>query len=403
MRGGPWQIFHFIGHGGFDPVADEGVLALANEAGTTQLLHATEVGRLLDTHRPLRLVLLNACEGARGSTRDLFSSTAATLAHRGMPAVLAMQYAISDRAAIEWTQVFYEAIADGLPVDAAVAEARTAVSLALPRTLEWGTLVLYLRTPDGVLFQLGERSQFASTQQSPPEGAIQERAIPIKPAPDVGVKGALQFSTSTSQSSPPDLPTNPAAAVAETPPPALPGGLPFPGEAPPAPAAPAPLDRPSDLPSRSSAVPAEDSTTSVHQGGPRSSYLLVVLSGLLSVVSLFVPLFSLSHGTSVSWFAAVVLNDPSPPPFTWLNLVAVALLLVSGFFARGTGLVGPRVSLVGAILGLAEQVYAFINIIHIDNASLGIGFWLGVVAFSLALIGSILHLRRPARSSVSSG
>jgi hypothetical protein len=24
MRGGPWHIFHFIGHGGFDPETEEG-------------------------------------------------------------------------------------------------------------------------------------------------------------------------------------------------------------------------------------------------------------------------------------------------------------------------------------------------------------------------------------------
>src|SRR3989442_2384233 len=30
MRRGPWHIFHFIGHGGFDPRADEGLIALVD-------------------------------------------------------------------------------------------------------------------------------------------------------------------------------------------------------------------------------------------------------------------------------------------------------------------------------------------------------------------------------------
>ena len=131
MRDGPWHIFYFIGHGGFDPNTGEGLIALADEAGKTWRLYAAQLGRLLDDHRPLRLVLLNACEGARGSERDLFSSTAATLVRRGIPAVLAMQYAITDHAAIEFARAFYEALADGMPVDTAVAEARTAVSLAV--------------------------------------------------------------------------------------------------------------------------------------------------------------------------------------------------------------------------------------------------------------------------------
>jgi CHAT domain-containing protein len=179
MRGGPWHIVHFIGHGGFDRQADEGVLALEDEEGKTHLLRATEVARLLATQQALRLVLLNACEGARASKEDRFSSTAATLARRDIPAILAMQYAISDRAATEWTRAFYEAIADGLPVDAAVAEARTALSLAVPRSLEWGTPVLYLQAPDGVLFRLPEPSRSLPVlpgEQGLPEAEASERA-----------------------------------------------------------------------------------------------------------------------------------------------------------------------------------------------------------------------------------
>lgn len=149
-----WHIFHFIGHGGFDPQSQEGVLALANEQGRSHLLNATELGRLLAQRQALRLVVLNACQGAAGSQADLFSSTAATLARRGIPAVLAMQYEITDRAAIELTRGFYGALTAGLPVDEAVTQARTSISVGLTRTLEWVTPVLYLRAPDGVLFHL---------------------------------------------------------------------------------------------------------------------------------------------------------------------------------------------------------------------------------------------------------
>lgn len=64
------------------------------------------------------------------------------------------QYEITDQAAIELTRAFYEALANGLPVDAALAEARKAVSLAVANSFEWGTPVLYMRSPDGVLFDL---------------------------------------------------------------------------------------------------------------------------------------------------------------------------------------------------------------------------------------------------------
>ena len=154
MRTGEWNIFHFIGHGAYDETADEGFIALSDDGGRTQLLSAAHLGRLLDDHAPLRLVVLNSCEGARGGTHEVLSSTAAVLMRRGVPAVVAMQYEITDRAAIEFTRSFYEAIADGQPVDGAVSEARIAVSLALERTLEWGVPVLYMHAPDGCIFSV---------------------------------------------------------------------------------------------------------------------------------------------------------------------------------------------------------------------------------------------------------
>lgn len=149
-----WHIFHFIGHGSFETPRDEGVLWLADDRGRAHPLGARQLARLLGDHRPLRLAVLNACEGARGGELDVFSSTAATLVRSGLPAVLAMQYEISDRAAILTAEWFYESLADSLPVDAAVAEARKAISLDNDRSLEWGTPVLFMRAPDGRIFDV---------------------------------------------------------------------------------------------------------------------------------------------------------------------------------------------------------------------------------------------------------
>jgi CHAT domain-containing protein len=120
--------------------------------GRKHLLGASDLALLVDDHYFLRLVFLNSCEGARGSPRDAFSSTAATLVRSGIPAVVAMQYEITDRAAIEFSRSFYDAVADRLPIDAAVAEARTAVKMG--SALEWGTPVLYLRSGDGLIFNI---------------------------------------------------------------------------------------------------------------------------------------------------------------------------------------------------------------------------------------------------------
>ena len=152
-RDGPWHIFHFVGHGDFDLTAQEGLIAFTEKGtGRRHLLRSRDLARLLDGHPYLRLVFLNSCEGARGSEGDPFSGTAATLVRRGIPAVVAMQYQITDKAAIEFCSAFYESLADGLPVDAAVTEARVAVSM--DSMLEWGTPVLYMRSRDGRLFDI---------------------------------------------------------------------------------------------------------------------------------------------------------------------------------------------------------------------------------------------------------
>lgn len=158
MRRGPWHIFHFIGHGGFDTQTDEGLIVLENTDGKVHPLSASHLGLLLVDHHSLRLVVLNACEGARGSEHDIFSSTASILVKRGIPAVLSMQYEITDRAAIELSRAFYEALADGMPVDMAVSEARKAISLGVVNSVEWGTPVLYTSSHDGVLFDIVQDS-----------------------------------------------------------------------------------------------------------------------------------------------------------------------------------------------------------------------------------------------------
>jgi CHAT domain len=211
LRRESWHIFHFVGHGGFDPVHGEGLIVLADEQGNAHRLSATDLGRLLGDHEPLRLAVLNSCDSARADRLDVFSSTAATLVRRGTPAVVAMQYEITDDAAIEFSRSFYEALADGMAVDAALAEARKGVALAIPNTLEWGTPVLYMRAPDGVLFKLSGRqprvapvarathAPLAPVDRGLPTSATPEPILPSQSAPPADV-----------------LPLPPAAAAAAT-------------------------------------------------------------------------------------------------------------------------------------------------------------------------------------------
>ena len=178
LRRDQFHIFHFIGHGMFSTTAQDGLLLLEDERREGYRLSGRDLGTLLHDHRPLRLAVLNACEGARTASDDQFAGTAQSLMQQGIPAVIAMQFRITDQAAIVLAHEFYGALADGYPVDAALTEARKAIKTQ-GNDLEWGTPVLYMRSPDGQIFQIDEPSPAARpafvSAPDPAEAARVER------------------------------------------------------------------------------------------------------------------------------------------------------------------------------------------------------------------------------------
>jgi hypothetical protein len=151
----PFHVLHFIGHGGFDPAQGEGVLFFERPDGQPEPVTGQSLATFLKDFKTLGLVFLNACDTARADSSGVnpFSGVAGALVLGGLPAVVAMQFPISDRAAIAFSMAFYQRLAIGDPVDASVVEGRQAILAAVPGTHEWGTPVLFLRVPDGTVFQ----------------------------------------------------------------------------------------------------------------------------------------------------------------------------------------------------------------------------------------------------------
>ena len=153
LRKEAFHILHFMGHGIFDEATGTGMLAFEDDERRARPVPGSDLGMMLHDHRNLQMVVLNACEGARTSVQDPLGGVAQSLARAGIPAVVAMQFEISDAAAKRFSRELYLAIADGYPVDAAVSEARKALYLQ-DRATEWGTPVLHLRAADGQIFDL---------------------------------------------------------------------------------------------------------------------------------------------------------------------------------------------------------------------------------------------------------
>jgi len=142
----------FSGHG------RAGSLALEDEDGWAHWVPADGLAVLLGDSR-VGLALLNACEtGAQPGSP--FVGIAPALVRAGLPAVVIMQAPMPDGGAVHFARNFYAALADGLPVDAAVTEGRKAVALAVGMSQpDWAIPVLYLRAPDGVLWDFGAKQE----------------------------------------------------------------------------------------------------------------------------------------------------------------------------------------------------------------------------------------------------
>jgi len=151
------HVLHFMGHGGAVPGQREQALFLETETGGAEPVLGEDLLNKLGGRPTLRLAVLNACEsaalpGSSGAGFEPFAGVANTLVMGGLPAVIAMQFPISDEAAIAFSRAFYQHLAAGEPVDAAVAEGRQAVHSDNPTSFEWATPVLFSRTRTGELF-----------------------------------------------------------------------------------------------------------------------------------------------------------------------------------------------------------------------------------------------------------
>ncbi len=157
LQEGDYHILHFVGHSGYVEDSESadgggGVIFLENEDRSKAPVSDSQLVNLLGDQDSLRLVVLNSCEGARTSVRDPFAGIATSIVALGIPAVVAMQFEISDDAAIAFAEELYASlIAREETIDVAVAEARKAVFTEINET-EWATPVLFLRNQDGRLF-----------------------------------------------------------------------------------------------------------------------------------------------------------------------------------------------------------------------------------------------------------
>ncbi|MEO1366399.1 MAG: SAVED domain-containing protein, partial [Acidobacteriota bacterium] len=152
-----FHVLHFIGHGHFQKERGEGWVILSDQDNKAKRWPGDLLATGLKSLPSLRLVVLSSCYGAalaRDSTQQAFWTVAPPLMRAGIPALVAMQFGISDDAAIAFSRRFYGRIVKGDPIDAAASEARLSIaSLENHRDtrVQWPLPVVFTRVEDPTL------------------------------------------------------------------------------------------------------------------------------------------------------------------------------------------------------------------------------------------------------------
>ena len=99
-------IVHLVTHGQPDGV-------LLWQGGVPVITPAASVRVALEGAESVRLVLLSACSSAQGSLQRSLASVGAQLLQAGLPAVIAMQFAIDEGVAGDFARFFYQELFTG--------------------------------------------------------------------------------------------------------------------------------------------------------------------------------------------------------------------------------------------------------------------------------------------------
>ncbi|MFK7887629.1 MAG: CHAT domain-containing protein [Gammaproteobacteria bacterium] len=172
-----YHVFHFMGHGDFDHATGVGCLLLETADNRPDPVDGKTLGLALKDAKSMRLIFLNACNTAqlnRTPGKDAYAGVATALVMVGIPAVVAMQFPVSDGAAIEFADSLYSNLVRGASIENAVTEGRKAIRFADRTSLEWATPVLFMSTSDGALF--GDRHSNPTPESESEENALTEHA-----------------------------------------------------------------------------------------------------------------------------------------------------------------------------------------------------------------------------------
>lgn len=167
-----YEIVHGSGHGSFfDGV---GYIGLNNADGSPDWVDGQVMGRFVVNCKSLKLGVLNVCSSGKVDEGRAFQGLAPQLVRAGVPAVVAMQYPLSDDAAMAFAEEFYRRLCTGDNsvgrVDVAVTYARNMLAILYPGDRCFAAPVVYTHAADGVIFALQKQTAATAASSGPADG-----------------------------------------------------------------------------------------------------------------------------------------------------------------------------------------------------------------------------------------
>ncbi len=172
-----YHILHFTGHG-ISP-RDGGGLLLEDAHGKKLPASVAEVMQAIESGvDKLRLAVISGCQTARTLHTGAFNDLARELLRQRVPAVIAMQFSITDEGGLKFAEVLYREIAKGVGLERAVHAARRALLEDKQFFINNDALAIVLLAADGACLQTTE-AESLPPQAEPGATYLGDRLDPL--------------------------------------------------------------------------------------------------------------------------------------------------------------------------------------------------------------------------------
>jgi CHAT domain-containing protein len=154
------HVLLFTTHGIYSQTGHMCYVLFEDEFGNSKRADSETMADILAGHRSLRLVMLSCCRTVLAVGHRVLGELPVALLSKGVPAVIVMQYSVTDQSAVKLSGQLLRGICQGMSLDRALANARRTLLLAGHEGLvDFGSPILYSEHPEAFFPSSSARSK----------------------------------------------------------------------------------------------------------------------------------------------------------------------------------------------------------------------------------------------------